>query len=119
VLFFFFASEGLSDNLRCIWFSDCISYVVYTVLKTHGKFGRTLGGNGHVTIAGSGWIWHRLSVWEQGTEANVWIQGASSGTRLHNENLHSLYPSANIIRMIESRKMWRSWEEVKCVQNFE
>jgi hypothetical protein len=36
-------------------------------------------------------------VWEHGADENIW--------KLHNDELHSLYPSQNIVRVIKSRRM--------------
>jgi hypothetical protein len=40
---------------------------------------------------------------------------AEDWRRLHDEELHNLHGSPNIIRMIKSRRM--SWEE-KCIHNY-
>ena len=47
------------------------------------------------------------SIRKQGPEANVWAQEDGNGEwrRLHNEELHSLYRSPNIVRVINSRKL--------------
>ena len=37
-------------------------------------------------------------------EANIWAQENRQWKRLHNEELHSLYRSLNIMRMIKSRR---------------
>jgi hypothetical protein len=46
---------------------------------------------------------------EQGTEENIWTEKRDEVKRgwrkLHNEELHNLYSSPNIIQMIKSRKM--------------
>jgi hypothetical protein len=48
------------------------------------------------------------------------IHGAKRWRNLHNEALHNIYSSSNIIRMIKSRRMrcGMMWSELKCVQNF-
>ena len=48
-------------------------------------------------------------VWKQDPEANIWAQEGYNGEwrRLHNEELHSLYRSPNIVRVIKSRIL--SW----------
>jgi hypothetical protein len=44
--------------------------------------------------------------------------------KLHNEELHNLYSSPSIIRIIKSRRMGWSWhvalmgQEAECIQNF-
>jgi hypothetical protein len=39
---------------------------------------------------------------EQGVEENIWASEGGSGGRLHNEKLHNMYASSNII-VIKSR----------------
>jgi hypothetical protein len=40
-------------------------------------------------------------VWEEGTEKNIWIrEEVSSWRKLRKEELHNLYSSRNIIRVI-------------------
>jgi hypothetical protein len=69
---------------------------------------------------------HRVSVFENrvlrrlvGPETDEETGGWS---KLHNEELHNLYSSSNIIRMSESMRMrwgmWYGWVDEKCVQNF-
>jgi hypothetical protein len=44
---------------------------------------------------------------EQGAEENVWSEGGEvtgDWRKLHNEELHNLYSSPSIIRMMKSRK---------------
>jgi len=43
-------------------------------------------------------------VWEQGAEENVLAQEEGC-RRLHNEELHNLYASKNIVRVTKSRRM--------------
>ena len=47
------------------------------------------------------------SIWKQGSEANILIQKDANKEwkRLHNEELHSLYRSTNIVRVIKSRRL--------------
>jgi hypothetical protein len=45
---------------------------------------------------------------EQGVEENIWTKGdgvAGRWRKLHNEELHNLYSSPSIIRIINSRRM--------------
>jgi hypothetical protein len=46
-------------------------------------------------------------VWEQGAEENIWAEKRWSDRRLQKEDLHKLYSSPSIIRMIKSRRF--SW----------
>jgi len=46
-----------------------------------------------------------------------------SGRKLHNDKLHSLYFSRNIVRVIKSRRMrwrdmWHAWGREMCLQGF-
>ena len=43
-------------------------------------------------------------IWKLDSEANIWAQEGER-RRLHNEELHSLYRSPNIVRVIKSRKL--------------
>jgi hypothetical protein len=49
-----------------------------------------------------GGTWAKV-IWKQDPEANVWTQ--EEWRRLHNEELHSLYRSPNIVRVIKNRKL--------------
>jgi hypothetical protein len=40
-----------------------------------------------------------------GAEENIWTSVGEKGGSLHNEELHYLYASPNIVRMIKSRRM--------------
>jgi hypothetical protein len=48
----------------------------------------------------------RLRLFENGAEENIWTEegrGDRGWRKLHNEELHNLYSSPNIIRMMKSR----------------
>jgi hypothetical protein len=50
-------------------------------------------------------------VWEQGAEGNIWTEERWRDGRLekklHKEELHDLYSSPSIIRMIKARMDWQ------------
>jgi hypothetical protein len=50
---------------------------------------------------------HRLRVFQNGAEENIWTEVGSIGgwRKLHNE-IHDLYSSPSIIRMIKLRMRW-------------
>jgi hypothetical protein len=66
---------------------------------------------------------HILRISETGAEESMWIKGEEvrgSWRKLHNEELHNLYSSPNIIRVIKSRRM-RCMGQVICwrkIKNF-
>ena len=49
-------------------------------------------------------------IWKQDPEANIWFKRNENGEwlNLHNEELHNLYRSPNIVRVIKSRRL--RWE---------
>jgi hypothetical protein len=53
-------------------------------------------------------------VWEQGAEQSMWTQEGykviEGWIKLHKEELHNLYSSPNIIRIIKSRRMRWAWQ---------
>jgi hypothetical protein len=51
---------------------------------------------------------HRLRVFEIGTEEDIWTEESEvtgEWRKLHNEELHDLYSSPSIIRIIKARRM--------------
>jgi hypothetical protein len=53
------------------------------------------------------------AVWEEGAEENIWTKERwSDGRKLQNEELHSLYSSPSIIRIIKLRSMSFLLDEV-------
>ena len=81
------------------------------------------------------WWWNMVSyikggmqakgIWKQDPAANIWTQRDENWEwrRLHNEELHSLYRSPNIVRVIKSRRqMGRSCSKnerrKQCFHNF-
>jgi hypothetical protein len=42
---------------------------------------------------------------EQGAEENIWTEEGGSGRRLHNEELHDMCTSPDIIQVIKLRRM--------------
>ena len=46
-------------------------------------------------------------IWKQDPEANIWAQMDENGEwrRFHNEELHSLYRSHNIVKVIKCRRL--------------
>jgi hypothetical protein len=49
----------------------------------------------------------------QGFDESTWTQEGGSGRRLHNEELHNLYPSPNIVKVMKLRRM-RWVQHVAC-----
>ena len=46
-----------------------------------------------------------IGIWKQDPEANIWVHENGEWRRLHNEEIHSLYHSPNIVRVIKSRRL--------------
>jgi len=49
------------------------------------------------------WEEHRLRVYEKSVEKNIWTKSEKevSWRKLHYDNIHSLYSSPNIVRVIK------------------
>jgi hypothetical protein len=71
---------------------------------------------------------HRLRVSENRVLRKIFgpkREGDGSWRKLHNDELHSLYSSPNIVRVIKSRRLrWaghvaRMWEGKSCLQGFD
>jgi hypothetical protein len=69
----------------------------------------------YLSACGSVWVRNLVSnikegtqtggVREQDAEENIWTEESGNWKKMHNEELHNLYCSPNIIRMIKSRRM--------------